>query len=122
MANMNLHRIGLATALFSIVLGAATVAAAKGGRDGARGKGSEMCEGKEKASTPAERAQRQAERFQKADKNHDGFLTKDEVGDKRWEHMSVADANGDGKLTKAEIAQAHQDGKLGRHHGKPNRS
>jgi hypothetical protein len=101
--------------VFSLVLGAAAVAAAEPGR-APSGRGRERCEGREGASTPAERAQRQAERFQKADRNADGFLTKDEVGEKRWEHMKVADANGDGKLTKAEIEQAHEDGKLG-HHG-----
>lgn len=102
-------RISLGTALFSLVLGGAAVASAQDGQ--------KRCEGKhEGASTPAEHAQRRAERFQKADKNADGFLTQDEIGDKRWERMKVADANADGKLTQAEIEQAHKDGKLG-HHG-----
>ena len=52
--------------------------------------------------------------FKKADKNNDGFLTKDEVGDKRWAHISVADANKDGKVSQAEMQQAHKDGKLHR--------
>lgn len=52
--------------------------------------------------------------FQKADKNNDGFLTKDEVGEKRWAHISVADANKDGKVSLAEMQQAHKDGKLHR--------
>ena len=55
-------------------------------------------------------------RFQKADKNHDGFLTKDEVGERRWDHIKVADANNDAKISQAEMQQAHKDGKLG--HGK----
>jgi hypothetical protein len=56
--------------------------------------------------------------FKKADKNNDGFLTKDEVGDRRWEHIKVADANKDSKISLAEMQQAHKDGKLGRGHGK----
>ena len=55
--------------------------------------------------------------FKKADKNNDGFLTKDEVGEKRWARISVADANKDAKVSQAEMQQAHKDGKLG--HGKP---
>jgi EF hand len=55
--------------------------------------------------------------FQKADKNNDGFLTKDEVGDKRWSRIQVADANKDGKVSQPELQQARKDGKLG--HGKP---
>src|SRR5258706_9623774 len=70
------------------------------------------CEGK----SPEEHAEHAAERFQRADKNNDGFLTRDEVGDKRWEHIKVADANNDGKVSKAEMEQAFKDGKLG-HHG-----
>ena len=112
MTHMNKTRISLATALFSLVFGAAAVASAQpSGQEGRV-----RCEGKhEGASTPAERAQRAAERFQKADKNADGFLTQDEIGAKRWERMKVADANADGKLTQSEIVQAHKDGKLGRH-------
>jgi hypothetical protein len=57
--------------------------------------------------------------FKKADKNGDGFLTKDEVGDKRWTRIQVADANKDGKVSQPELQQAHKDGKLG--HGKPSK-
>jgi len=64
----------------------------------------------------ADRKQHAADRFKKADKNADGFLTQAEVGDKRWSRIQVADANKDGKVSQAEIAQAHADGKLG--HGK----
>jgi hypothetical protein len=54
--------------------------------------------------------------FKKADKNSDGFLTKDEVGERRWDHIKVADANNDQKISQAEMQQAHKDGKLG--HGR----
>jgi hypothetical protein len=59
--------------------------------------------------------------FKKADKNGDGFLTKAEVGDKRWERIKVADANKDGKVSKPEMQQARKDGKLphGNGRGKP---
>ena len=53
--------------------------------------------------------------FKKADKNNDGYLTKEEVGDKRWARIQVADANKDGKISQAEMQQAHKDGKLGNH-------
>ena len=58
-------------------------------------------------------------KFQKADKNNDGFLTKDEVGTERWERIKVADANKDGKVSKPEMQQARKDGKLPRGKGKP---
>jgi EF hand domain-containing protein len=56
--------------------------------------------------------------FKKADKNADGFLTKDEVGDERWTRIQVADANKDGKVSQPEMQQAHKDGKLPHGHGK----
>jgi hypothetical protein len=56
-----------------------------------------------------------AKRFEAADKNKDGFLTKDEVGERRWVRISVADANKDGKVSKAELDKARADGKLGHH-------
>jgi hypothetical protein len=56
--------------------------------------------------------------FKKADKNNDGFLTKAEVGDRRWERIKIADANNDGKVSQPELQQAHKDGKLPKHHGK----
>ena len=70
-------------------------------------------------------AKRGHEHFVKNDKNADGFLTKDEVGDEHWSHMSVADANNDGKLSEDELIAAHRDGKLQpprgawRHHKQP---
>jgi hypothetical protein len=56
--------------------------------------------------------------FKKSDKNSDGFLTKAEVGDQRWERIKVADANNDGKVSKPELQQARKDGKLPKHQGK----
>jgi len=50
--------------------------------------------------------------FKKADKNNDGFLTKDEVGEKRWDRIKVADANNDNKVSQPELQQARKDGKL----------
>ncbi len=51
-------------------------------------------------------------RFQKADKNSDGFLTAAEVGDKKWARIKVADANSDAKVSLAEMQKAKADGKL----------
>lgn len=56
-------------------------------------------------------------RFEKSDKNSDGFLTAAEVGDKKWERIKVADANNDAKVSLAEMKQAKADGKL-KHKGK----
>ena len=59
------------------------------------------------------------ERFKKMDKNGDGALSKDEVGDKRWEHLSVADADKNGSVTEAEIRTAVAAGTLKfPHHGR----
>ena len=102
MFQSKMKRMGFGVALVGLSLAGASVALAHGGAG---------CEGK----TPEERAQHAAERFQRADKNNDGFLTADEVGDKRWERIKVADANSDGKVSKAEIDQARKDGKLGPH-------
>src|SRR6187402_2575137 len=58
------------------------------------------------------------ERFAKMDKNNDGALTKDEVGDKRWQHLSVADADKNGSITRDEIKTAVAAGTLKfPHHG-----
>src|SRR5206468_10354834 len=102
-----MNRIGIGVALMGLALGSTSVAFAEG-----RG-GERRCSGEHQAKTPEEHAQRAAERFQKADKNNDGFLTADEVGEKRWEHIKVADANNDGKVSLAEMEQAFKDGKLG---------
>jgi len=112
MVKNKMNRMGLGIALVGLTLGATSVAFAQGG--------ARRCEGGDHAAmTPEQKAQRAAERFQKADKNNDGFLTKDEVGDKRWEHIKVADANNDGKISLAEMQQAHADGKLGHRGHKP---
>jgi len=58
------------------------------------------------------------ERFAKMDKNNDGALTKDEVGDKRWQRLSVADADKSGSVTRDEIKTAVAAGTLKfPHHG-----
>jgi lipopolysaccharide export LptBFGC system permease protein LptF len=94
-------------ALVGIVLGGTTLAlAAPGatqGADGADG-AKRNCSGEHKDG---------AARFQKADKNNDGFITKDEAGAERWERIKVADVNNDGKISQAEMKQAHEEGKLG---------
>jgi hypothetical protein len=117
MTKMKMHQIALATALASAVLAAAAVAAAETANGPSGRQAHDRCSGEHGASTPAEREQRGAERFQKADKNGDGFLTEDEVGARRWEHLKIADADSDGKISLAEMQQAHRDGKLG-HHGR----
>jgi Ca2+-binding EF-hand superfamily protein len=78
--------------------------------------GRPQCSGEHGKRSEADRKQHAADRFKKADKNADGFLTQAEVGDKRWGRIQVADANKDGKVSQAELAQARADGKLG--HGK----
>ena len=44
--------------------------------------------------------------FEQLDKNKDGALTADEVEDKFWQHLVKADANHDGKVTKEELEAA----------------
>jgi hypothetical protein len=78
----------LAAALFSV----AGISAACEGHDG-------------------DKAAKSEERFRRADKNGDGFLTQAEVGD-RWSYIKTADANGDAKVTLAELTQAYKDGKM----------
>ena len=112
MSKNKMNRMGLGVALVGLTLGVASVAFAQGAEKRCEGGGDHA------AMTPEQKAQRAAERFQKADKNNDGFLTQDEVGDKRWEHIKVADTNNDGKISLAEMQQAIADGKLG-HHGHP---
>jgi len=57
------------------------------------------------AHRAAHHAERGKKHFAKLDKNGDGVLTKDEVGEK-WERIGKADANGDGKVTQQELEQA----------------
>ncbi|MEO6600148.1 MAG: hypothetical protein ABIQ16_09770 [Polyangiaceae bacterium] len=106
-------RLGLGLSVFALAACVASVAMADAPKDGAR----PQCSGEHGAKSAAERAQHTADRFKKADKNADGFLTQAEVGDKKWTRIQVADTNKDGKVTQAELSQAHADGKLG-HHGK----
>ena len=47
--------------------------------------------------------------FQRADKNQDGKITKDEVPDQLWERISKADADGNGEVTKEELKKALQE-------------
>jgi hypothetical protein len=69
-----------------------------------------MCDGRHEGKGKGEGHGRG--HFKKADKNSDGFLTKAEVGDQRWERIKVADANKDGKVSQPELKQARKDGKL----------
>jgi hypothetical protein len=74
---------------------------------------------KDGPSKSGEHHGRGARHFEAADKNKDGFLTKDEVGEARWARIRVADANGDGKVSKAELERARAEGKLGHHKHAP---
>jgi hypothetical protein len=104
-------RFGLSVGVLGAALTAAAVAVAaptdKAGNDAA----SPRCDGAKHGHKKA------SARFERADANKDGFLTKAEVGDPRWQKLQVADANKDGKLSKQELQQAFRDGKLG-HRGK----
>jgi Ca2+-binding EF-hand superfamily protein len=71
--------------------------------------------------TEAEMKVHAQQRFNAEDKNHDGYLTADEVP-QRWAHIKVADANQDNKITFDELTAAFKSGKLGRmHHQEPGR-
>ena len=109
-------RVGLGLSVFA--LGACLSSLALAETPKAQENGRPQCSGEHGGKkTEAERQQQHAaERFKKADKNADGFLTQAEVGDKRWTRIQIADANKDGKVSQAELAQAKADGKLG--HGK----
>ena len=108
-------RLGIGISVVLLAGSLSTLALAEGGNaDGARPQcsgehGSKQSEGDRKAHAE--------ERFKKSDKNGDGYLTQDEVGEKRWAHIVVADYDKDGKITLAELAQAHADGKLGHKRG-----
>jgi Ca2+-binding EF-hand superfamily protein len=60
-------------------------------------------------------------RFTHADKNSDGSLTQEELGDRKWARISVADADNSGTVTLPEIEAAVTAGKVHffphRHHG-----
>ena len=105
MSRTKMNRMGLCAALVGVALAGTSVAFAHGSNQ-------------QQAKTPEERAKEATQRFQKADKNKDGFLTHDEVGTKRWEKIKAADTNGDGKVSLAELEQARKDGKVAPHsHG-----
>jgi hypothetical protein len=93
---MTSKRVGWIAVLIAagvMTIGATALAEGKGGKEGCANKG-------------------QA-RFEKSDKNSDGFLTAAEVGDEKWNRIKVADANADAKVSLAEMKQAKADGKLG---------
>lgn len=92
------QRFSIAILCATAALGASALAFAE------TGQAKPQCDGKHEGKG--------AKMFQKGDKNNDGFLTKDEVGDKRWERIKVADANNDGKVSHPELQQARKDGKL----------
>jgi EF hand domain-containing protein len=107
-------RVALGVSVFA--LGASLSSLALADAPQAQENGRPQCSGEHGKQSEGDRKQHAAERFKKADKNADGFLTQVEVGDKRWTRIQIADANKDGKVSQAELAQAHADGKLG--HGK----
>jgi hypothetical protein len=108
-------RVGLGISVF--VLGASLSSLALADAPKGQENGRPQCSGEHGGKrSEGDRKQHAAERFKKADKNADGFLTQAEVGDKRWTRIQVADANKDGKVSQAELVQARADGKLG--HGK----
>ena len=108
-------RLGLGLSVFALAACVSSLALADAPKSQENGR--PQCSGEHDGKRSAEdRAQHAADRFKKADKNADGFLTQAEVGDKRWTRIQVADTNKDGKVSQAELAQARADGKLG--HGK----
>jgi Ca2+-binding EF-hand superfamily protein len=66
----------------------------RGGKGRHGGPGGESC------------AKGHGQMFERMDKNKDGALTADEVQDKFWQHLVKADANHDGKVTKEELEAA----------------
>jgi Ca2+-binding EF-hand superfamily protein len=105
-------RIGLGISVLALA-GFMTSLALADGSQSARS----QCSGEHAGNqSDGDRAQHAAERFKHSDKNGDGFLTQDEVGEKRWAHIQVADTNKDGKISFAELQQARADGKLGHKH------
>ena len=111
-------RVGVG--ISALALAACVTSLAVAETPNAAGNAHPQCAGEHgKNESAGDRAQHAQERFKKADKNGDGFLTKDEVGEKHWAHIQVADANKDGKVSLAELAQARADGKLGHKHDKP---
>jgi len=111
-------RVGVGISVLALAACVTSLAVAE--TPSAAGTARAQCSGEHgKNESAADRAQHAQERFKKADKNGDGFLTKDEVGEKRWTHIQIADANKDGKISLPELAQARADGKIGHKHDKP---
>jgi Ca2+-binding EF-hand superfamily protein len=111
-------RLGLAMSVLALAACVTSLALAES--PSAASDARPQCSGEHgKSQAAGDRKAHAEERFKKADKNGDGFLTQDEVGEKRWAHIQVADANKDGKISLAELAQAHAEGKLGHKHDKP---
>jgi Ca2+-binding EF-hand superfamily protein len=50
--------------------------------------------------------------FARMDKNSDGALSADEVGERKWKHLETADADKDGRVTQSELDQAFASGKM----------
>jgi hypothetical protein len=110
----------LVLAISALALAASVTSLALAQTPSAAGTARAQCSGEHgKNQSAGDRKQHAEDRFKKADKNGDGFLTHDEVGEKRWAHIQIADANKDGKISLAELEQAHADGKLGHKHDKP---
>jgi EF hand len=111
-------RLGLGISV--LALGACLTSLAVAETTDSAGAARPQCSGEHASDqSDADRRAHAEERFKKEDKNSDGFLTVDEVGEKRWAHIQVADANKDGKISFAELMQAHADGKLGHKHEQP---
>jgi hypothetical protein len=104
-------RLGFGLSVLALSVCLSSLALAEAPRDSQQCSGERT--GKRAEGGPAEHA---AERFKRADKNSDGFLTQAEVGDRRWSRIQVADSDKDGKVSQAEFAEAYKEGKLG-HHG-----
>jgi hypothetical protein len=102
--------MGLTAAVGLLLAGATAAVAAPGGK--AKDHQAERMEARQ--AKKGDRGEHKGARFAKADKNGDGFLTRDEVGEKRWQHISKADANKDQKVSKAELEQARKNGQLGK--------
>jgi len=111
--NSTKTRLGLGIAVVLLAGSLSSLALAETAAGGARPQCSGEHGGKQAAGDRKAHAE---ERFKKADKNGDGFLTRDEVGEQRWARIAVADYNQDGKISLAELAQARADGKLGHKH------
>lgn len=111
-------RLGLGMSLLALATFVTSLSAAQ--TPSATGAARPECSGEHASNqSDGDRRAHAEERFKQEDKNGDGFLTADEVGEKRWAHIQVADANKDGKISFQELMQAFADGKLGHKHAQP---